>query len=128
MSVKLQGCILFDCFRYLKYTLGKYVEQDYSLVYFHYGLNSKNKPSLRWLWNAYHAFDRNYKKNLKSLYLVHPTVFLKFIFQAFKPIISAKFGRKINYISSLKQLAEHIPLSQLAIPPEVKEYYCLHFA
>lgn len=30
---------------YLKYTLDPYVESDYTIVYFHYGLNSQNKPS-----------------------------------------------------------------------------------
>ncbi|XP_042636985.1 rho GTPase-activating protein 8-like [Orycteropus afer afer] len=43
---------------YLKYTLDQYVENDYSLVYFHCGLNSRNKPSLGWLQSAYKEFDR----------------------------------------------------------------------
>ncbi|XP_018318787.1 rho GTPase-activating protein 1 [Agrilus planipennis] len=108
--------------RYLTDTLDKYVEQDYSLVYFHYGLSSKNKPPLKWLWQAYKAFDRKYKKNLQALYLVHPTNFLKIIFQLFKPVISVKFGRKINYINNLKELSEHIRLEQLSIPDQVKEH------
>lgn len=44
--------------RYLKYTLDQYVESDYTVVYFHYGLNSRNKPSLGWLQSAYKEFDR----------------------------------------------------------------------
>lgn len=73
--------------RYLTHTLDKFVEQDYSLVYFHHGLTSKNKPSLSWLWQAYKAFDRKYKKNLKALYLVHPTNFIRIVWQIFKPAI-----------------------------------------
>ena len=46
--------------RYLKYTLDQYVESDYTIVYFHYGLNSQNKPSLRWLQSAYKEFDRRW--------------------------------------------------------------------
>lgn len=69
------------------YTLDKFVEQDYSLVYFHYGLTSKNKPTLSWLWQAYREFDRKYKKNLKALYLVHPTSFIKVVWQLFKAVI-----------------------------------------
>lgn len=45
-------------FRYLKYTLDQHVENDYTIVYFHYGLSSQNKPSLGWLQNAYKEFDR----------------------------------------------------------------------
>ncbi|MEQ2315888.1 hypothetical protein AMECASPLE_027019 [Ameca splendens] len=43
---------------YLKFTLDQYVEMDYILVYFHYGLRSSNKPSLKWLREAYSEFDR----------------------------------------------------------------------
>lgn len=105
----------------MKQTLESYVKQDYCLIYFHYGLSSKNKPSLGWLVQAYKAFDRNYKKNLKALYLVHPTNFLKFVSQIFRPLISAKFGKKINYINTLKELNEQISLDKLDIPQEVIE-------
>ncbi|KAL1516974.1 hypothetical protein ABEB36_000799 [Hypothenemus hampei] len=107
---------------YLKCTLEAYVKQDYSLIYFHYGLTSKNKPSLGWLVQAYKAFDRNYKKNLKALYLVHPTSFLKFVSQIFRPLISAKFGKKLNYIHSLKELNEVVQIDKLDIPYEVLEH------
>lgn len=73
--------------RYLMHTLDQFVENDYTLVYFHHGLNSKNKPPIRWLWSAYRAFDRKYKKNLKALYLVHPTQFIRILWQVFKPAI-----------------------------------------
>lgn len=108
--------------QYLIHTLDKYVEQDYSLIYFHFGLNSKNKPSIAWLWQAYKAFDRKYKKNLKALYIVHPTNFLKIISQVFRPVISVKFGRKINYINTLTELNNHVSLEQLSIPEEVKKW------
>ncbi|XP_060521020.1 rho GTPase-activating protein 8 isoform X2 [Cylas formicarius] len=107
---------------YLKYTLENYVKQDYSLIYFHFGLNSKNKPSLGWLVQAYKAFDRNYKKNLKALYLVHPTSFLKFVSQIFRPLISAKFGKKLNYINSLKELNDFVPVDKLDIPSAIIEH------
>ncbi|XP_030753735.1 rho GTPase-activating protein 1 isoform X1 [Sitophilus oryzae] len=107
---------------YLKYTLESYVEQDYSLIYFHYGLTSKNKPSFTWLVQAYKAFDRNYKKNLKALYLVHPTSFLKVVSQVLRPLISAKFGKKLNYIHNLKDLNDVVPIAKLDIPIEVIEH------
>ncbi|OXB61309.1 hypothetical protein ASZ78_002546 [Callipepla squamata] len=72
---------------YLKYTLDQYVENDYTVVYFHYGLKSLNKPSLKWLQTAYKEFDRKYKKNLKALYVVHPTNFIKILWNIFKPLI-----------------------------------------
>ncbi|XP_043286655.1 rho GTPase-activating protein 1 [Venturia canescens] len=108
--------------RYLTHTLDTFVEQDYSLVYFHHGLTSKNKPPLSWLWQAYKAFDRKYKKNLKALYLVHPTNFIRIVWQIFKPAISAKFGRKMMYVNYLEELAQYINLDQLIIPQQVIDH------
>uniref|UniRef100_A0AAX7SUP9 Rho GTPase activating protein 8 n=1 Tax=Astatotilapia calliptera TaxID=8154 RepID=A0AAX7SUP9_ASTCA len=104
---------------YLKFTLDQYVEMDYILVYFHYGLRSSNKPSLKWLREAYSEFDRKYKKNLKALYVVHPTNFIRIVWNLFKPLISHKFGRKLTYVNYLAELREHLNYEQLFIPPEV---------
>ncbi|KAJ8245578.1 hypothetical protein GJAV_G00272260 [Gymnothorax javanicus] len=105
--------------QYLKYTLDQYVEIDYTVVYFHYGLRSSNKPSLRWLRDAYKEFDRKYKKNLKALYVVHPTNFIRVLWKIFKPLISHKFGKKLTYVNYLGELREHLNYDQLIIPPEV---------
>ncbi|XP_022255730.1 rho GTPase-activating protein 8-like isoform X2 [Limulus polyphemus] len=108
--------------RYLMFTLDQFVENDYTLVYFHHGLNSKNKPSLGWLWAAYKAFDRKYKKNLKTLYLVHPTNFIRIVWQIFRPAISVKFGKKVMYVNYLHELKKHLHFEQLAIPKVVLDY------
>ncbi|XP_043418810.1 rho GTPase-activating protein 8 isoform X1 [Prionailurus bengalensis] len=102
---------------YLKHTLDQYVESDYTIVYFHYGLNSRNKPSLGWLQSTYKEFDRRYKKNLKALYVVHPTNFIKVLWTIFKPLISHKFGRKVIYFNYLSELREHLKYGQLIVPP-----------
>ncbi|XP_053575015.1 rho GTPase-activating protein 8 [Bombina bombina] len=107
---------------YLKYTLDQYVENDYTVVYFHYGLNSRNKPSLSWLQTAYKAFDRKYKKNLKALYVVHPTNFIKVLWNIFKPVISHKFGKKVLYMNYLDDLREHLKFNRLIVPPDVLQH------
>lgn len=104
---------------YLKYTLDQYVEMDYILVYFHHGLRSSNKPSLKWLREAYNEFDRKYKKNMKTLYVVHPTNFIRIVWNIFKPLISHKFGKKLTYVNYLAELREHLNYEQLIIPPDV---------
>ncbi|KAG8126001.1 putative Rho GTPase-activating protein [Naja naja] len=107
---------------YLKYTLDQYVESDYTLIYLHHGLTSENKPSLGWLRDAYREFDRKYKKNIKALFIVHPTMFIKTLLILFKPLISFKFGRKIFYANYLSDLEEHVKLEQLGIPSQVLKY------
>ncbi|VDN09519.1 unnamed protein product [Dibothriocephalus latus] len=39
--------------RYIIKTLEQYVSGDYCLVYFHWGLTSRNKPSFSWMIKAY---------------------------------------------------------------------------
>uniref|UniRef100_UPI0037E8E04C rho GTPase-activating protein 8-like n=1 Tax=Semicossyphus pulcher TaxID=241346 RepID=UPI0037E8E04C len=104
---------------YLKFTLDTYVEMDYILVYFHHGLRSSNKPSLKWLREAYNEFDRKYKKNLKTLYVVHPTNFIRIVWNIFKPLISHKFGKKLTYVNYLAELRDHLNYEQLVIPADV---------
>uniref|UniRef100_UPI00398E7F01 rho GTPase-activating protein 1 isoform X2 n=1 Tax=Pristiophorus japonicus TaxID=55135 RepID=UPI00398E7F01 len=108
--------------QYLKHTLDKYVESDYSVVYFHYGLTSQNKPSFAWLRLAYREFDRKYKKNIKALYIVHPTRFIKTLLVVFKPIISMKFGRKILYVNHLGELEQYLKCERMVIPLCVKRF------
>ena len=129
----------FDYSKFLRYllrVLDQIVESDYILVYFHFGLNKSNKPSLKWIFSAFKAFDRKYKKNLKNLLLVHPSRVIRIVFQVLKPLIrsetliisliinfffkfSAKFGPKMVYISRLSQLSEFLDLKQIQIPKQV---------
>ena len=81
------GLTRVDAARYLMLTLDQYVDIDYSLVYFHHGLTSSNKPPLSWLWGLYKVVDRRYKKNLKTCFIVHPTSFIRVVYNFFKPII-----------------------------------------
>lgn len=108
--------------RYIVYTLDQYVDMDYSLVYFHHGLVSSNKPPLSWLWGLYKVLDRRYKKNLKSFFIVHPTNFIRVVYNFFKPIISAKFGRKVQYVNQLRELSQHMDLDKLPIPKQVVDH------
>lgn len=109
-------------FLYMKHTLNQYVENDYVIVYFHFGLTSKNKPKLSWLVQVYRELDRKYKKNLKALYLVHPTNFIKILWNIFKPFISVKFGKKVMYVNYLQELKEHLHFDQLVVPLPVLQH------
>lgn len=124
-ACRLPGNKGFDNQRFLRYlmaTLDQYVDMDYSLVYFHHGLTSRNKPPLSWLWGFYKVLDRRYRKNLKSCFIVHPTNFIKVVYNFFKPIISVKFGRKIQYVNKLSELSTFMDLERLPIPKSVTEH------
>ncbi|KAI9587476.1 rho GTPase-activating protein 68F isoform X2 [Glossina fuscipes] len=99
-----------------------FVENDYILVYFHQGLKEDNKPSAQFLWNSYKELDRNFRKNLKNLYVVHPTWFIRVIWNFFSPFISEKFRKKLIYISSLDELRQSLGLSKLKIPDNICDF------
>jgi len=124
-ACKLPGNKLLDhdrFLRYIVYTLDQYVDCDYSLVYFHHGLVSKNKLPLSWMWGLYKVLDRRYKKNMKSLFIVHPTNFIRVVYNFFRPLISVKFGRKVSYVNQLRELSSHMDLDKLPIPKEVIDH------
>ncbi|KAL1746530.1 hypothetical protein HDZ31DRAFT_33971 [Schizophyllum fasciatum] len=97
--------------------LNLYVESDYTVVFFAAG--GRHTPGWNWVWKAYRSLSRKYRKNLKRLYIVHSTFFSKMLFSLAGAIISAKFFQKIEYITTLSELAYHVPLTQIDIPPAV---------
>ncbi|KAF8843406.1 hypothetical protein BDN67DRAFT_964513 [Paxillus ammoniavirescens] len=109
--------------RILSY-LDLYVESDYTVVFFATG--GRHAPSWNWVWKAYRSLSRKYRKNLKRLYIVHPSFFSKMLFSVAGAIISPKFFRKIVYISTLSDLAHHVPLTQINIPPAVYQENLKH--
>lgn len=101
------------------------MHNDYVIVYFHQGLNEANKPSIQFLWNSYKDLDRNFRKNLKKLYVVHPTLIIRFIWNFFRPFISEKFKNKLVYISSLDDLRQALGLNNLKLPENIYEYVAI---
>lgn len=110
---------------FIKYIIRKmeaYVQNDYILVYFHQGLKDDSKPSINFLWNSYKELDRSFKKNLKSLFVVHPTMFIKLVWSFFRPFISEKFKNKLMYVNSLKELQASLGLVQLKLPESIYQF------
>jgi Rho GTPase-activating protein 1 len=98
------------------------VEQNYVLVYVHTGLTSDNRPAFAFLSKCYKIFNRKYKKNLKRLYIVHPTFWVRTSFALFRPFLSAKFWRKLVYINDVAELDKTIDRSQITLPRVALEY------
>ncbi|CAA7264927.1 unnamed protein product [Cyclocybe aegerita] len=109
--------------RILSY-LDLYVEADYTVVFFAAG--SKHAPNWNWVWKAYRSLSRKYRKNLKLLYIVHSSFFSKMLFSLAGAIISPKFFRKLTYITTLSELAEHVPITQIDISPAVYQENLKH--
>jgi len=98
------------------------VEGDYVLVYVHTNISADNKPSFAWMRKFYSIFNRKYKKNLKLLYIVHPTMWVKMTFRLFKPFISSKFWKKLVYIEEGADVYSYFPKDQISLPDFVINY------
>ncbi|MGH0118815.1 UNVERIFIED_CONTAM: hypothetical protein FKN15_056202 [Acipenser sinensis] len=96
---------------YLKYTLDQYVESDYTVVYFHFGLRSINKPSLKWLQRAYKEFDRKHDDKLRATQKGGPPLPAKTP-PPRPPLPTQQFGVTLQYLKDKNQGA--------LIPPVVK--------
>ncbi|EGC28806.1 hypothetical protein DICPUDRAFT_159700 [Dictyostelium purpureum] len=114
-----------DMERVLLYTISimdPVVEEEYVLVYVHTNMNNSNKPSFAWMKKVYTIFNRKYKKNLKGLYIVHPTTWIKFTLGLFKHFLSSKFWRKLTYIDDLSDLFRVFSREQLSLPTSIMMY------
>ncbi|OMJ28895.1 Rho GTPase-activating protein gacY [Smittium culicis] len=89
------------------------VDNEYVIVYF--AGNGPHKPSWQWIISAYYSLDRKYKKNLKKLYLVHPSTWTKLLLNTFASIISNKFYSKLVYVESIEHLKALVPIDRIQI-------------
>lgn len=84
-------------------------------------LEFDSQSQLKTSFYKYNLEMFSYKKNLKALYLVHPTTFIRMIWRLFKPFISIKFERKVHYVNYLYELDAHVRIDQLGLAQVVKE-------
>lgn len=96
---------------------------DYEVVFFAGGTpdnatqEKKQGPNTGWYLQAYHVLSRALRKKLQRLYIVHPRTWVRVLISVFGTIVSPKFRRKIVHVNSLSQLALHLPIEKLLIPP-----------
>ncbi|KAK4496317.1 hypothetical protein PRZ48_012297 [Zasmidium cellare] len=96
---------------------------DYEIVFFAGGTpdnataEKKSGPSTGWYLQAYHVLSRATRKKLQKLYIVHPRTWVRVLISVFGTIVSPKFRRKIVHVNCLSQLALHLAIEKLLIPP-----------
>lgn len=71
--------------RYVVKTLEQLVTDDYVLVYMHGGASRHNAPQFTWLKSCYQLLDRRLRKSLRTLYIVHPSLWLKSMVVLLRP-------------------------------------------
>ncbi|XP_046996346.1 protein GDAP2 homolog [Schistocerca americana] len=107
---------------YLIYLLDPLVKGDYIIVYFHTLTSTANHPSLTWLREVYNVLPYKYKKNLKSFYIVHPTIWTKMMTWWFTTFMAPAIKQKVHSLPGVEYLYSVMSPDQLEIPAYITEY------
>ncbi|KAJ1724426.1 hypothetical protein LPJ53_001326 [Coemansia erecta] len=67
------------------FRLDEFVESDYTVVMLTSG--AKHSPGWNWMTKAYRRLDRKYRKHVKNVYVVHPSMWSKLLFQVIGRIV-----------------------------------------
>jgi len=121
-SRKEYSYLMDHLFLYVLSSLEELIVEDYILVYLHGATPKSCVPTFNWLKRCYQLIDHRLRKNLKGLYLVHPTFWLKAVVACTKPFVSTKFSRKLQFVNTLADLCLLIPTEHLVIPDRVLHY------
>ncbi|CAF1108383.1 unnamed protein product [Adineta ricciae] len=113
--------IMDQLFYYVYHTLDKLVTNDYILIYFHGATPKHRTPDLKFLRKCYQMINFRLRKNLRSVYVVHPTRWLRTVIALSRPFFSNKFYHKVNYIYTIAELERQFPNNQLSIPVAIEQ-------
>ncbi|XP_032567999.1 caytaxin isoform X1 [Chiroxiphia lanceolata] len=114
--------IMENLFLYVISSLELLVAEDYMIVYLNGATPRRRMPGLGWLKKCYQMIDRRLRKNLKALIIVHPSWFIRTVLAISRPFISVKFINKIQYVHTLEELEQLIPMEHVQIPDCVLQY------
>ncbi|XP_021236351.1 protein prune homolog 2 isoform X2 [Numida meleagris] len=117
--------VMENLFLYVISTLELMVAEDYMIVYLNGATPRRRMPGLGWMKKCYQMIDRRLRKNLKSFIIVHPSWFIRTILAVTRPFISSKFSSKIQYVNTLAELREMIPMEYVHIPDSIVKTSCL---
>ena len=106
--------------RVLMYVIRKcdrIASKPFVVVYVHTKMSYSNRPDRSWLRRAaQEVLHKKYSKNLKRMYVVHPSFWVKTVFWFLTPFVSKKFWAKMIYIDRIDELYVHFDPTKLALP------------
>ncbi|XP_034035712.1 caytaxin isoform X2 [Thalassophryne amazonica] len=114
--------IMENLFLYVVSSLEMLVAEDYLIIYMNGATPRSKMPGISWLKKCYQMIDRRLRKNLKSLVIAHPTWFIRTVLAISRPFISVKFLNKIQYVHSLDELSEMVPMEHVHVPECVVQF------
>eukprot|EP00462_Mataza_sp_D1_P025002 CAMPEP_0175135100 /NCGR_PEP_ID=MMETSP0087-20121206/8533_1 /TAXON_ID=136419 /ORGANISM="Unknown Unknown, Strain D1" /LENGTH=519 /DNA_ID=CAMNT_0016417709 /DNA_START=61 /DNA_END=1620 /DNA_ORIENTATION=+ len=98
------------------------VESDFNIIYVHTNFRSQNKFPLPWLREVYATLDRRYKKNVKRIFVIHATWWVKLVMSFAKPFVRKKVWNKLFYVEKLSDIYEFFERRAVHFPDTVVTY------
>ncbi|KAK9446420.1 uncharacterized protein V1518DRAFT_378829 [Limtongia smithiae] len=87
---------------------------DYSIVFFAGG--APYRPSWAWMIHTYSVLDRDVRKRLKRLYIVHENWWVRTIMEMVAGSVSGKFRKKAVHVPNISVLATFLDIRFIQIP------------
>ena len=103
-------------------TMDETVDEEYVVILVMSLSTGANHPEMSCLQLLNFIFDDKYRKNMKKLYVVHPSVWFRMAMWFISPMLSGSFSRKICYVNCLKDLYRHFNAKEFLLPEYV--YRC----
>eukprot|EP00245_Coleochaete_scutata_P002972 TRINITY_DN14230_c0_g1_i2.p1 TRINITY_DN14230_c0_g1~~TRINITY_DN14230_c0_g1_i2.p1 ORF type:complete len:568 (-),score=92.07 TRINITY_DN14230_c0_g1_i2:462-2165(-) len=98
------------------------INRPFTIVYFHSAASLGITPDLGWMKRLQSILGRKHRTNLHSIYILHPTVFLKTAVMALQVLVEPEVWKKVVYIDRLMDLFRSVPREQLTIPDFVFQH------
>lgn len=107
---------------FVVHKLDKVVQRPYVIVSCQHDMSNSKRPPFSWIKKVYKLLSRQYKKNLKALYLVHSGFVFKFIFKLVSMFMASKFRKKIHKVRSCEEVFQLLGHDAAPFPLDVIRY------
>jgi hypothetical protein len=107
---------------YLISVLDQIVNRDYVVIYFHSLTQAQNHPSVNFIRYAFETLDYKYKKNLKGMYVVHPSFWVRVVTWWFLTFKANALKQKIRFLGGVEFLNQVMPLEKLQVPSRIMDH------
>ncbi|KAL5679243.1 hypothetical protein ACJX0J_005628, partial [Zea mays] len=108
-----------DLERFVLYVVKEFeslIQKPYTIVYFHSVASLQPQPDLGFMKRLQQILGRKHKKNLHTIYILHPTLGLRTAVMAMQLFVDGEVWKKVVYVDRLVQLFRYVPREQLTIP------------
>lgn len=125
IAAKLFDMGAYDKDRTLMYLisfLDGIANKNYVVVFFNADTTSANRPDPLFVRQVYGVLDQKYRRNLKTLYLVHPTWWVRVTVTIMNALFTSDIRDKIRNIETLAELNSVVGGTGIQVPQYVKDY------